>query len=87
MDSLRYLLLNGKIEQLLSGVEILPLDEGVDRHYADLRTRLERAGQPVSAHDMLIAAHALTLGLTMVTANVREFRRVPGLAVENWLEP
>ncbi len=79
--------LNGKIEQLLSGVEILPLDEGVDRRYADLRMRLEQAGQPISAHDMLIAAHALTLGLTMVTANVREFRRVPGLAVENWLEP
>lgn len=79
--------LNEKIEQLLSGVEILPLDEGVDRRYADLRMQLEQAGQPISAHDMLIAAHALTLGLTMVTANVREFRRVPGLAVENWLEP
>lgn len=49
--------------------------------------QLEQAGQPISAHDMLIAAHALALGLTMVTANVREFRRVPGLAVENWLEP
>lgn len=79
--------LNEKIEQLLSDVEILPLDEGVDRRYADLRMQLERAGQPISAHDMLIAAHALALGLTMVTANVREFRRVPGLAVENWLEP
>lgn len=79
--------LNEKIEQLLSDVEILPLDEGVDRRYADLRMQLEQAGQPISAHDMLIAAHALALGLTMVTANVREFRRVPGLAVENWLEP
>ncbi len=79
--------MNKKIEQLLSDVEILPLDEGVDRRYADLRIQLEQAGQPISAHDMLIAAHALTLGLTMVTANVREFRRVPGLAVENWLEP
>lgn len=79
--------LNEKIEQLLSDVEILPLDEGVDRRYADLRVQLEQTGQPISAHDMLIAAHALTLGLTMVTANVREFRRVPGLAVENWLEP
>lgn len=79
--------LNEKIEQLLSDVEILPLDKGVDRRYADLRMQLEQAGQPISAHDMLIAAHALALGLTMVTANVREFRRVPGLAVENWLEP
>lgn len=79
--------LNEKIEQLLSDVEILPLDEGVDRRYADLRMQLEQAGGPISAHDMLIAAHALALGLTMVTANVREFRRVPGLALENWLEP
>jgi tRNA(fMet)-specific endonuclease VapC len=78
--------LNTRIEQLLSDVEVLPLAEGVDRRYADLRTQLEQAGQPISAHDMLIAAHALTLGLTVVTANVREFRRVPGLAVENWLE-
>ena len=79
--------LNEKIEQLLADLEILPLAEGVDRHYASLRTQLEQAGQPISAHDMLIAAHALTLGLTVVTANIREFRRVPGLSVENWLEP
>jgi len=79
--------LNEKIEQMLSDIEILPLDEGVDRRYADLRMQIEQAGQPISAHDMLIAAHALTLGLTVVTANVREFRRAPGPAVENWLEP
>lgn len=79
--------LTEKIDQLLTDVEILPLEEGVDRRYADLRVQLEQAGEPISAHDMLIAAQALALGLTMVTANVREFRRVPGLAVENWLEP
>ena len=79
--------LSEKIDQLLTDVEILPLDEGVDRRYADLRVRLERAGEPISAHEMLIAAQALALGLTMVTANAREFRRVPGLAIENWLEP
>jgi len=82
-----FAVLNEKIEQLLSDLEVLPLAEGVDRRYADLRTQLEQTGQPISAHDMLIAAHALTLGLTVVTANVREFRRVPGLSVENWLEP
>ena len=78
--------LSEKIERLLSDIEVLPLAQGVDRRYADLRAQLELAGQPISAHDMLIAAHALTLGLTVVTANEREFRRVPGLSVENWLE-
>jgi len=78
--------LTEKIERLLSSVEVLPLDQGVDRQYADLRTRLEQAGQPISAHDLLIAAHALTVGLTVVTANEREFRRVSGLSVENWLD-
>lgn len=79
-------LLTEKIEELLFNVEVLPLNQGVDRQYASLRMQLEQAGRPISAHDMLIAAHALTLGLKVVTANEREFRRVPGLTVENWLE-
>ena len=51
-----------------------------------MRTALERIGQPIGGNDLLIAAHARTLRLTVVTANLREFLRVPGLAVENWLE-
>ena len=47
---------------------------------------LEAAGQPIGSNDLLIAAHALTLGATLVTANVGEFQRVPRLVVENWLE-
>ncbi|MCI5163400.1 MAG: type II toxin-antitoxin system VapC family toxin, partial [Candidatus Electrothrix sp. AX5] len=52
----------------------------------EIRTVLERAGQPIGGNDLLIAAHALTLRLTVITANLREFVRVPGLAVENWLD-
>ena len=56
------------------------------RHsYAIARTQLERQGLPIGGNDLLIDAHALTLGLTLVTANVREFQRVNGLQVENWL--
>ncbi len=53
--------------------------------YGELRTRLEQSGKPIGANDMLIAAHALALGFTLVTDNEREFSRFEGLAVENWL--
>ncbi|MHB1292986.1 MAG: PIN domain-containing protein, partial [Sulfuricella sp.] len=65
--------------------EILPLETPVEEHYADIRNKLERAGTPIGPNDLLIASHARALGLTLVTDNVREFSRVPGLAVENWL--
>lgn len=55
-----------------------------DQHYGLIRAQLEKAGTPIGANDLFIAAHALALGATLVTANEREFRRVPGLAVENW---
>ena len=57
-----------------------------DRYYAKIRNTLEKQGQPIGANDLLIAAHALSLNLTVVTANVREFLRIPNLKVENWLE-
>lgn len=63
---------------------VLPLDEVVGPHYAKLRSHLERAGTPIGANDTLIAAHAMSLGATLVTADA-EFARVPGLRVENWL--
>lgn len=65
---------------------VLPLDETVGPHYARLRSRLEQAGTPIGANDTLIAAHALALGATLVTADA-EFARVPGLMTENWLQP
>ena len=77
--------LSSQLEAVLSALDILPLEEPIDERYARLRLALERAGTPIGGNDMLIAAHALALGLTLVTANEREFSRVPGLAVENWL--
>ena len=77
--------LSSQLEAILSVLDILPLEEPVDEHYAKLRLTLERAGTPIGGNDMLIAAHAMALDLTLVTANEREFSRVPGLEVENWL--
>jgi tRNA(fMet)-specific endonuclease VapC len=77
--------LTRQVDAVLGAMTILPLEAGVERHYAAIRTALERKGTPIGAHDMLIAAHAKAVGATCVTANVAEFRRVPALAVENWL--
>jgi tRNA(fMet)-specific endonuclease VapC len=79
--------LTAKVEELLTLLPILPLKEDADVQYGRLRTDLERRGHPISANDMLIAAHALTLDATLVTDNVREFERVSGLKIENWLRP
>ena len=78
--------LSAQLEAVLSALEILPYEEPADRRYAELRNHLEQAGTPIGPNNMLIAAHALALGLTVVTGNVGEFSRVPGLAVENWLD-
>jgi tRNA(fMet)-specific endonuclease VapC len=59
--------------------------EGTECTYAELRAALEQKGKPIGANDMLIAAHALAVRATLVTANVRAFSRVPSLSVENWL--
>lgn len=77
--------LTARVEQLLDVLTVLPFDEPADAHYADIRTALERAGTPIGSHDLFIAAHARSRGLTLVTHNVREFQRVPGLKVEDWL--
>ena len=63
-----------------------PLDLAVVRHYGKLRRDLEQSGSRIGAYDLLIAAHALSLGVTLVTNNVREFGRVHGLRLENWVE-
>ena len=68
----------------MQNLVVLPLDEAVGPHYAKLRSHLEQAGTPIGANDTLIAAHAMSLGATLVTADT-EFTRVPGLRVENWL--
>lgn len=75
-----------RIQELERHIPVLPLDTKAGRHYGQLRTELQKKGAPIGAYDLLIAAHALSLGLTLVTNNSREFRRVPHLMVENWVE-
>ena len=74
-----------RVDIILSSVEILPLETPADREYGKLRDYLSRKGTLIGPNDMLIAAQALSSGLTVVTANSGEFARVPGLSVENWL--
>lgn len=74
-----------RVDLILSALAILPLETPADRHYGDVRQHLTRHGTPIGPNDLLIAAHALSLGLTVVTANAGEFSRVPGLGVEDWL--
>lgn len=74
-----------RVDQLLQAIEILPLEPKADRHYGRIRTQLEKTGTPIGANDLLIAAHALAIDAILVTDNMREFRRVKGLEVENWL--
>jgi tRNA(fMet)-specific endonuclease VapC len=66
-------------------LEDFPVGAGAD--YGEIRARLDRAGTPIGPYDLLIAAHARHIGATLVTNNEAEFRRVPGLAVQNWLKP
>jgi tRNA(fMet)-specific endonuclease VapC len=75
-----------RVDLILAALEILPLKQPADRNYGEIRHFLARQGLPIGPNDLLIAAHALSLNLTVVTANVREFSRVPGLKIENWLE-
>jgi tRNA(fMet)-specific endonuclease VapC len=77
--------LSRQLEAILEAIEVLPLEKPADRHYASIRWTLEQRGEPIGPNDLLIAAHALALESTLVTANVREFSRVPGLQVANWL--
>ena len=78
--------LTKQLETILSAISALPLEEPADRHYGKLRAHLEERGTRIGPNDMLIAAQALALECTVITANDREFSRVPGLKVENWLE-
>ena len=75
-----------KVESLLETIAILPLDVPVDAKYGGIRAELEAAGLIIGQNDLLIAAHAYSLGLILVTDNIREFGRIRGLKVENWLE-
>ena len=74
------------VDMVLRRLAILPLEPPADLEYARIRHELVSAGKPIGPVDLFIAAHALSLDLTLVTANFDEFSRVPGLKVENWLD-
>jgi tRNA(fMet)-specific endonuclease VapC len=73
------------VMQLAAHLPVLPFEDRTAQTYGQVRVRLEQQGTPIGPLDMLIASHALSLSLTLVTGNEREFRRVKGLTVENWL--
>lgn len=77
--------LTKQLELIFGSLQILPFEAPADECYGELRSNLERTGQLIGPNDLLIAAHALALGATLVTDNEREFSRVRGLKVENWL--
>lgn len=77
--------LQAQVDAVLEGIEVLPLDTPADEVYAEIRWGLQKQGSPIGPNDLLIAGHARALQLTLVTANLVEFQRVPGLTVENWL--
>ena len=72
------------LEMFLAPLEILPFDANAVWAYGELRTDLERRGQPIGALDTMIAAHALSVRAVLVTNNTREFSRVAGLQLDNW---
>lgn len=73
------------VEEFIAGLVVLPFAIRAAAHFAQLRAELTGAGAPCGAYDMLIAGHARSEDLIVVTNNIREFARVPGLMVENWL--
>ncbi|MCP5245996.1 MAG: type II toxin-antitoxin system VapC family toxin [Burkholderiales bacterium] len=77
--------LQQQVDLILSVLTILPLKTPADNHYGNIRFRLGVQGTPIGPNDMFIAAHALTAALIVVTANIKEFSRVPDLVIENWL--
>jgi len=80
-------ILASRVDQMLNALQIFPLEPETDRHYGRIRAEFEKAGTPIGANDLLIAAQALAIHAVLVTDNVREFKRVKGLQVQNWLRP
>ncbi len=73
------------VEDFVSRLTVLPYDDKAAWQYGNIRAALEKLGQPIGINDLHIAAHARSNGLTLVTNNQREFERVPGLLLENWV--
>ncbi|TAK04466.1 type II toxin-antitoxin system VapC family toxin [bacterium] len=73
------------LEEFISALDVAPFGRQATEAYGKIRAALEMKGRPIGAMDLLIAAHALSLGVRLVTNNEREFKQVPGLRVENWI--
>jgi tRNA(fMet)-specific endonuclease VapC len=73
------------VEEFVSHLEVLPYDAKASQHYGQIKAALEKKGQIIGENDIHIAAHAISHGLILVSNNVREFKRVPYLALENWV--
>ena len=73
------------VEDFCSRLQVLPYNDNAAMHYGSIRAALERIGQTIGVNDLHIAAHARSHGLVLVSNNLREFERVPGLLMENWL--
>jgi tRNA(fMet)-specific endonuclease VapC len=77
--------LTAQVEVVLEAIETLAVDAPADEIYGSIRVQLESAGTPIGGNDLIIASQAMTLDLTLVTDNEREFSRIDGLRIENWL--
>ncbi|MYA16887.1 MAG: type II toxin-antitoxin system VapC family toxin [Gammaproteobacteria bacterium] len=73
------------LQQWLAAINVVQMDEEVARHYGQLRADLNRIGPPIGPNDLWIAAHALALAVPLITNNLAEFERVPGLVAETWM--
>ena len=72
------------IEGLAARLEVLPFSEQAAVHFGQIRAELYKIGKPIGPYDMMISGHSRSLGLILVTNNTKEFKRVPGLRLENW---
>ncbi len=73
------------VERFIARLDVLPFDDDASDHFAEIRASLEQKGTPIGSYDLMIAGHARSRGLTLVTNNTREFNRVEGLRIEDWL--
>jgi tRNA(fMet)-specific endonuclease VapC len=73
------------IEEFISHLEVLSYDAKASQHYGQIKAALEKRGEIIGENDIHIAAHTISQGLILVTNNLREFKRVPNLALENWV--
>ena len=74
------------IEAIVARLEVLPFDNKAAYHFGQIRAALYNIGKPIGPYDMMIAGQTRASGLTLITNNIKEFERVPGLMLENWVD-